>query len=584
MKNKLNVLTLLVCVQMGEDNNNKLREKAENLLDNQLTPTKEQNITNNEIIHELRVHQIELEIQNEELRESQIKLEDSQRKYFDLYNFAPDGYFTLNKDGIILDVNLAGASLLGTERQNLYKTTFIKYISPEYRNLFHQYLLKFDKSCNDKHTMEIKLINSDKSSFYAHMGAISIQDHNGLFKEFRVSITDITELKYAEEALKDSEERYREIFINNPAVMILVDTSNGNIIDANPAASKFYGYSLDELVKMKIEDINVSDNVLKEMKTADSNQKNRLILKHRLSNGNIRNVDVQSGFIGHEDENVLCSIIHDITQQKKAEDVLIDRNENIREMLDIEINDHKTTEILLEELTDNLEISNRAIEQFAYISSHDLREPLRMITSFLQLLKKRYDNDLDEDAHDFINYAVEGAKRLDMMLNDLLEFSKIGTQDSQFEYLHSEKLVEQAISNLKILLQDNNAEVTYDSLPIIYANEYQMIQLFQNLIGNGIKFRGNKNPKVHISVKTEESEYIFAIEDNGIGIEKQHLERIFTIFKRLNKRQQYDGSGIGLAISQRIVQEHDGKIWATSNPGGGSTFYFTIPIVYKKNK
>jgi two-component system, chemotaxis family, sensor kinase Cph1 len=567
---------------MGSKNNNdKLRKKAEEILSNQLN-LNEQSINTEELIHEFRVHQIELEIQNEELRESQIKLEDSQRKYFDLYNFAPDGYFTLNKDGLILEVNLAGASLLGVERRDLYENAFIRFIAPDYRNQFHQYLSKFEKSINNKHAMEIKLLRYDNSSFYAHLEAICISDNNGHFKEFRISVTDITELKNTELALKDSEERYREIFINNPAVMILVDISNGNIIDANPAASKFYGYNLDELLKMKIGDINVSEGVLEEMRLAGSQSKNRLILKHRLSNGNIRNVDVQSGFIGHENENVLCSIIHDITLQKKAEDALIDRNANISEMLDNERHDHESTETLLEEITDNLEISNRALEQFAYVSSHDLKEPLRMITSFLQLLKKRYEDDLDEDAHDFINYAVEGAKRLDMMLSDLLEFSKIGAQESDFKFLHSERIVEQAISNLKMLISDNNADVTYDSLPIIYANEYQMVQLFQHLIGNGIKFHGNEEPRVHISVKKEGDEYIFAVKDNGIGIDKQHLGRIFTIFKRLNRRQQYEGSGIGLAISQRIIQEHGGKIWAISNHGRGSTFYFTIPIITKR--
>jgi PAS domain S-box-containing protein len=564
----------------SEDNNNNLRKKAEKILENQSIQIKEKSINTNELIHDLRVHKIELEIQNEELRESQVKLEDSQHKYFDLYNFAPDGYFTLDRNGIILEVNLSGASLLGVWRRDLYETAFIRYIVQEYRNQFHKYLSKIEKNANDKQTLEIKLLKYDKSSFYAHLEAISIQDNNGNFKEFRIAVTNITELKNTEKTLKYSEERYRDIFINNPAVMLLVDISNGNIIDANPAAIKFYGYSLDEMLKMKIGDINVSNDTLNEMSMISSKQENRLILKHRLSNGKIRNVDVQSGFIGQEDENVLCSIIQDITIQKKAEDALIDRNTQISEMLDIERHDHESTETLLEELTDDLEISNKALEQFAYVSFHDLREPLRMITSFLQLLKKRYEDDLDEDAHDFINYAVEGAKRLDMMLTDLLEFSKIGTQESELKYLHTEKIVEQVLSNLKTLIYDNNAEVTYDSLPVIYANEYQMVQLYQNLIGNGIKFHGSEDPRVHISVKKGDNEYIFAVEDNGIGIKKQHLEKIFTIFQRLHRRQQYDGSGIGLAISRRIVQEHGGKIWATSNMGNGSIFYFTIPIIF----
>ncbi len=565
-----------------EDSKDNLREKAEKILDNQSIPTKELSIDNNELIHDLRVHQIELEIQNEELRESQLKLEDSIRKYFDLYNFAPDGYFTLDKHGIILEVNLSGASLLGIDRQYLYQSAFVKYIVPEYRNQFHQYLLMVEKNGNNKQSTEIKLLKNDKSSFYVHLEAISILDNNGYFKEFRIALTDITELKNTEKALKYSEERYRDIFINNPAVMLIVDISNGTIIDANPAASKFYGYNLDELLEMEISDINVSDDALENMRAMGSGQKNHLLLRHRLSNGKIRNVDVQSRFIGQEDENVLCSIMHDITFQKKTEDALIDRNAHISEMLDIERHDHESTETLLEELTDDLEISNRALEQFAYVSSHDLREPLRMITSFLQLLKKRYENDLDEDAHDFINYAVEGAKRLDMMLTDLLNFSNIGTQESELRYLHSEKIVEQALSNLKTIIYDNNAEVTYDSLPIIYANEYHMVQLFQNLIGNAIKFHDNEDPKVHISVKKGADEYTFAVEDNGIGIDKQHLDKIFTIFQRLHRRQQYDGSGIGLAISQRIVQTNGGKIWATSTQGEGSIFYFTIPIVLKK--
>ncbi len=561
----------------------KLRKKAELELSNQLEhPDQKSDSNKDELIHELRVHQVELEIQNEELREAQCKLEDSQHKYFDLYNFAPDGYFTLNKDGIILEVNLAGATLLGEGRKDLYESAFIRYIDHAYRNNFHHHLLNFSEDPNIKQTLEIKLIKSDKTSFYAHLEIMNIRDSNGNFKEYRIAVTDISALKNTEEALKESEERYREIFVNNPAAMILVDLTTGNIIDANPAASSFYGYDLDNLIKMKISDINVYDGILEDMQMAGSTQKNRLILEHRLSNGKIRNVDVQSGLIGDKNENVLCSIIQDITAQKNAENALANHNASISEKLNIEKNYHESAEIRLEELTTTLEISNRALEQFAYVSSHDLREPLRMITSFLQLLKKRYENDLDEDAHDFINYAVEGAKRLDMMLNDLLEYSKIGIQESQMKYLHSEKIVEQALNNLKTQIQNNNAEITYDSLPIIYANEYQMIQLFQNLISNGIKFHGENDPNIHISVKKKDEEYVFAVKDNGIGIKEQHLKKIFTIFQRLNQRQQYNGSGIGLAITQRIIQEHGGIMWATSNSGRGSTFYFTIPIKNEK--
>ena len=561
----------------------KLRKKAEEILDDKLDHIKKDSADANEIIHELRVYQIELEIQNEELRKSQRKLEDSQRKYYDLYNFAPNGYFTLDKNGIILDVNLAGAALLGVVRRDLYNTAFIRYIAHDNRNQFHHHLLELERNADIKHTTEIILFKRDKASFYAHLESIGIPDNDGFFKEFRIAVTDITAIKNTEKALMDSEERYREIFINNPAVMIIVDPSNGAIIDANPAASNFYGYGLDQLVKMKISDINVTDEFVQEMQHAESKQKNRLVLEHRLSNGNIRDVNVQSGIITHKGGNVLCSIIQDITAQKKAETSLRESNEDINEKLSIEKNDHAMAENKLEELIDTLEISNRAIEQFAYVSSHDLREPLRMITSFLQLLKRRYAYELDDDANDFINYAVEGAKRLDMMINDLLEFSEIGTKERELKYLHSDKIVEQVLTNLGTKIEDTNAEITYDSLPIIYANEYQMIQLFENIIDNAIKFSSRKNPRIHISAKKGHDEYIFAVKDNGIGMEKQHLERIFNIFQRLHTRGKYGGSGIGLAISERIIQEHKGKIWATSTLGKGSTFYFTIPIKINNN-
>jgi two-component system, chemotaxis family, sensor kinase Cph1 len=558
--------------------NEKLRKKAEEILDNRLDRIKKNSTNDTELIHELRVHKIELEIQNEELRKSQRKLEDYQRKYFDLYNFAPNGYFTLDNDGIISDVNLAGAALLGVGRRDLYNTAFIRYITPDNRNQFHHHLLELERDTDIKHTTELKLLKIDNGSFYAHLESKNILDGDGNFKEFRIAVTDITAIKNTEKALMESEERYREIFVNNPAVMIILDPSDGAIIDANPAASNFYGYSLDELVKMKISDINVTDEFIQDMQREESKQKNLLVLEHRLSNGKIRNVNVQSGIIAHKGENVLCSIIQDITAQKRAEMSLRERNADISEMLSIEKNDHAMAKNKLEELIDTLEISNRAIEQFAYVSSHDLKEPIRMITSFLQLLKRRYANELDDDANDFINYAVEGAKRLDIMINDLLEFSEIGTKERELEYLHSDKIVQQVLTNLETKIRDTNAEVIYDSLPIIYANEYQMIQLFENIIDNAIKFRGKENPKIHISAKKGSDEYIFAVKDNGIGIEKQHLERIFNIFQRLHSRRKYYGSGMGLPITQRIIQEHKGKIWAISTPGKGSTFYFTIPI------
>jgi two-component system, chemotaxis family, sensor kinase Cph1 len=536
-----------------------LRKKAEEILQNQFNPLKDAP-KDDDYIHELLVHQIELELQYHELKEAQIQLEDSRNKYFDLYNFAPVGYFTLDKKGIILEVNLAGATLLGVERLNLVKRAFIQFIKPDYRNKFHLHTMKVLET-ETKETVDLKLKN-DNDYFYAHLETINVQDENGNFKEFRITITDINELKNTQNSLKKNED-YREIFFNNHTPMILIDPVNLNIINANTAAINFYGYKLEELVKMKVADLNISDAdlVMAEMQKAVSEEKNHFKFKHRLSNGKIRNVDVHSGLIKQKDENVLYSIIYDITAQEKA------------------ISDQEKLKIRLKKLITKLEISNKELEQFAYVSSHDLREPLRMITSFLQLLQKNYSDDLDKDANDYINYAVDGAKRMDLVIKDLLEYSRIGNEEREFKHLKSENILEKVLINLKPVIESTNAIVTHDPLPLIYANDQMMIQLFQNLIGNAIKYHGKETPEIHISSDKVNDEYIFSVKDNGIGMDQKHLERIFTMFQRLHTHEEYEGTGIGLAISEKIVLQHSGKIWAESKLGKGTTFYFTIPII-----
>jgi chemotaxis family two-component system sensor kinase Cph1 len=555
----------------------KLRKIAEETVNKQFNHATNHLKSEDDVVHELRVHQVELEMQNEELKKAQIKLEDSRRKYFDLYSFAPNGFLTLDKKGIIIETNLKLALLLGKERHYLEKRAFIQFITPEHRNKFYHHINRVIKTkASDNIDLKIK---RDDETFYTHLETKIVTDDNGNFKEFRISVTDISNLKNTEIALKESEERYKEIFFNNPTSVILIDPVNLGIIEANPSATNFYGYNHEKLLKMKISDIDTLDVYLikEEIQRALSKKKYHYISNHILSNGKNRIVDIHTGLIPYKGENILCLVIHDVTKQKKEEKLQDEHNKNINKMLNIGIDDNQKAEVKLEELIDELDISNKEIEQFAYISSHDLKEPLRMITSFLQLLQSRYGDDLDEDANDFINYAVEGAKRLDMMINDLLEYSRVGSKEREFEYIHTEKVVNKVINNLKKIIEDKNAVVTYDPLPIIYANEYQMVQLFQNLIVNGIKYNNNI-PRVHVSVEKKTNEYIFSVKDNGMGMEKSYLKKIFSIFQRLNPREKYEGTGIGLSISQRILQQHKGKIWAKSQPGNGSTFYFTIPI------
>jgi PAS domain S-box-containing protein len=239
---------------------------------------------------------------------------------------------------------------------------------------------------------------------------------------------------------------------------------------------------------------------------------------------------------------------------------------------------NKIAEQALEESLLEVRRSNSELEQFAYITSHDLREPLRMITSFLQLLEKRYQDRLDDDANEFIGYAVGGAKRLDAMIQDILIYSKITNKERNFTHVNVNNVLEQTYLNLKAAIDENDAEITYKKLPSIFIDEQLMIQLFQNLISNSIKYRTEECPKIQISANKEGKHWLFCVKDNGIGISENHLDKIFTIFQRLHTHEEYEGTGIGLAIAQKIVHQHGGQIWAKSELEKGTTFYFTIPI------
>ncbi len=244
----------------------------------------------------------------------------------------------------------------------------------------------------------------------------------------------------------------------------------------------------------------------------------------------------------------------------------------------VEVLMRKKAEMKIKENMKRLAQSNKELEQFAYITSHDLREPLRMITSFLQLLERRYSDKLDQDANEFIEFAVNGAKRLDNMTNDLLLYSRVTSEKRVITLVNFEKVLEEAQQNLKVPIEENNAIITHDPLPTIMGDSKLKVQLFQNIIGNALKYRSDKPPEIHISAKKEKNKYLFSISDNGIGMSPAHLEKIFTIFQRLHSHEEYEGTGIGLAIAQKIVQQHGGKIWAESVLGKGSTFFFTVPI------
>ena len=247
----------------------------------------------------------------------------------------------------------------------------------------------------------------------------------------------------------------------------------------------------------------------------------------------------------------LTGVCFDITEMKKgAEKALFNLNEDLRR-------------------------SNKELEQFAYVASHDLQEPLRMVSSFTQLLAHRYQDKLDDDANEFIQYAVDGALRMQSLINDLLEYSRVETKGKNPADIDMYDILGQAINNLSLKIKEKNALVTNDDLPVVFADGRQMLQLFQNLIDNALKF-SKGSPIIHISSRDDPDYYLFSVSDNGIGIEPAYFNKIFQIFQRLHAKEDYPGTGIGLAICRRIVERHGGKIWVESKPGEGTTFYFTL--------
>ena len=466
----------------GGDTN--FREAAERRLKSEL-PRPEEELTEDveRLIHELRVHQIELEMRNEELFNAQVKLEESRTRYADLYDFAPEGYVIFDKNGLILEANLTAATQLGIERGNLSKKPFRLYVLELDRRVFSEHLRVVFKT-QERRTCEVRLHARGGPEFYARLESIYIEDtkRTGMC---RTSIIDISSSKLAEEALQRAHDE------------------------------------LEKRVKERTEEL------------AKKNES----LSHEI--------------IEHQ---------RTVEELRKARDEM---------------------EMRVQERTAELRRSNQALDEFASVASHDMQEPLRKVIAFGNMLKRKHFASLGDGGQDYLDRMLKATRRMQSFLDGLLDYARLSTKANPFKKVELSALLQEVLSDLELRIKATRAEVRVTELPAVEADPIQMRQLFQNLVGNALKFhKEGEKPFIQVRyVPTENSKCRIIFEDNGIGFDEQYTERIFAPLQTLHgKSSKYEGIGLGLAICQKIVERHGGSITAQSTPGAGSRFIVILPL------
>ena len=485
------------------------------------------------------------------------RLKESEQRFRRTFELAGSGMAHIGMDRRFTRVNRRLCEILGYSEEELLQLTGRQISHPEDLDIINEQRPRLYKGEIDRIELEKRYLRKDGSVVWVHFTMTVERDAKGAPLYEIAVYEDITQQLETQLRLRESEARFRQTF--ELAASGIGHVRDGRFVRVNRSLCEIFGYAEGELLGRHVKELSHPED--RDVSDAP---------RERIRRGEAESARFEKRYLRADGAVIWCEVavalVRDVYGVPQYEVAIFD-----------EVTDRKKAEARLREAHEELKRSNAELEQFAYVASHDLQEPLRMVASYAQLLGRRYEAKLDGDAREFMAYIVDGASRMKQLIEDLLAYSRVGTKGAEFKRVNAEDALKRALFNLRVAIEEAGAVVTNDPLPTLSGDEVQLGQLLQNLMSNALKFRSDSVPRIHIGVTESAKEYAFEVRDNGIGIEPQYYERIFMVFQRLHNKGEYPGTGIGLAICKKVVERHGGRIWVESRPGAGSSFYFTLP-------
>jgi PAS domain S-box-containing protein len=481
-------------------------------------------------------------------------------RYRGLLEAAPDAMVVVNQAGDIIVMNVQAEKRFGFHRDELLGEKMTRIIPGRFAE---RLIADGTRTAADAlmqqigEGIELTGRRKDGSEFPIEIMLSPLDGAEGIL--VTAAIRDITVRKAADAQLARMEARYRGLLEAAPDAMVVINQA-GSIVLMNLQAEKQFGYPREEAIGQDITSIIpagfaerlVADGMRSPQESMEQQIGSGIELIARRRDGSEFPIEIMLSPLAGEHGILVTAAIRDITARKQADAYLLRKVEELNR-------------------------SNEELGQFAYIASHDLQEPLRMVTSYTELLARRYKGKLDSDADEFMTFAVDGAHRMQNLIKDLLTYSRVASNERRLRETSSQDALAHALRNLQAAIVDANAQITSDPMPTVFADELQLVQIFQNLVGNAIKYQRHGSPRVHVSAaQNATGAWVISVQDNGLGIEPAYFDKIFGMFQRLHARDEFSGTGIGLAVCKKIIEQHGGSIWVISEPGQGSLFQFTL--------